>query len=172
IFFLVTNFTKLKVHQSIFDFLAKVLMIFLPINMFLFGAEIFKEFYTDNAHTMSMHYLFFGIDGHGMLKPYIWASMIMSCLALAIIFTPTLRKKPEIMAMACLMTFVGIWIEKGMGLIIPGFIPTPLGDLVEYRPSPVEFFVSLGIWSLGALIFTIFTKVAIAIQIGELRQKN
>ncbi|MDA0710024.1 MAG: polysulfide reductase, partial [bacterium] len=64
---------------------------------------------------------------------------------------------------------VGIWIEKGMGLIIPGFVPTPSGDLVEYSPSLIEFLVSIGIWALGALVFTVLAKVAIAIQEGNLR---
>ena len=73
------------------------------------------------------------------------------------------------MRVACVMAFVGIWVEKGMGLIVPGFIPTPLGDLVEYTPSKIEILVSLGIWSFGALIFTMMGKVAIAIEIGELR---
>lgn len=172
VFNLINHFTKLKIGPQVFNLLEKILMVFLPINLFLFGAEIFKEFYTDNNHTISMEYLFFGIHGHGMLKPYIWASLIMSITSIVIIFTKKLRQIPPIMYLACFMTFIGIWIEKGMGLIIPGFIPTPLGDLVEYRPSLVEFFVSLGIWSIGALLFTILSKVAIAIQIGDLRENK
>lgn len=172
VFNLINHFTKLKVGAQVFNLLEKILMVFLPINLFLFGAEIFKEFYTDNNHTISMEYLFFGIHGHGMLKPYIWASLIMSLTSIVIIFTKKLRQIPPIMYLACFMTFIGIWIEKGMGLIIPGFIPTPLGDLVEYSPSLVEFFVSLGIWSIGALLFTILSKVAIAIQIGDLRENK
>jgi molybdopterin-containing oxidoreductase family membrane subunit len=70
------------------------------------------------------------------------------------------------------MAIVGIWVEKGMGLIVPGFIPTPLGDLVEYTPSLIEILVSLGIWSFGALIFTMYGKVAIAIETGELRYQT
>ena len=67
---------------------------------------------------------------------------------------------------------VGVWIEKGMGLIIPGQIPSPIGDLVEYRPSAAEFLISLGIWALGALVFTVMAKVALAIQFGSLRAKE
>ena len=36
---------------------------------------------------------------------------------------------------ACVLSIVGIWIEKGMGLIVPAFIPTPLGEIVEYTPT-------------------------------------
>ena len=170
VFALINAFTNFPVRDQIFDLLKKILMIFLPINLFLFGSEIFKEFYTDNAHTISMQYLFFGIHGHGMLRRYIWSSLILSIISLVIIFTPKLRSNQQVLLAGCFMTIVAIWIEKGMGLIIPGFIPTPLGDLVEYTPSLVEFFVSLGIWAFGALLFTILAKVAIAIQTGELRQ--
>ena len=62
------------------------------------------------------------------------------------------------------MLFVGIWIEKGLGLIVPGFIPGPWGKIVEYAPSWVEITITLGIWAMGAFIFTILAKVAIAIE--------
>ncbi len=172
VFTLVTLFTKLKVRPQVFDMLKKIAMVFLPINMFLFGSEIYKEFYTDSVHTESMRYLFFGSHGHAMLKPYIWASIVMSFTAMAIFYTPKLRQNSKTLIFACVLAVLGIWIEKGMGLIIPGFIPTPLGDMVEYTPSLVEFFVCLGIWSFGALLFTILAKVAVAIQVGELRENS
>ena len=34
-----------------------------------------------------------------------------------------------------MLSIVGIWIEKGMGLIVPAFVPTPLGEIVEYVPT-------------------------------------
>ncbi len=172
VFTLVTLFTKLKVRPQVFDMLKKIAMVFLPINMFLFGSEIYKEFYTDSVHTESMRYLFFGSHGHAMLQPYIWASIVMSFAAMAIFYIPKLRQNSKMLIFACVLAVLGIWIEKGMGLIIPGFIPTPLGDMVEYTPSVVEFFVCLGIWSFGALLFTILAKVAVAIQVGELRENS
>jgi molybdopterin-containing oxidoreductase family membrane subunit len=138
----------------------------------LFFCEIFKEFYTDNSHTISMRYLFFGVHGHAMLRPFIWASLAMSATALVILFVRRLSAKPALFYLACGCVVVGIWIEKGMGLIIPGFIPTPLGDWVEYTPSTAEIAICLGIWALGALIFTVLAKVAIAIEVGDLREER
>lgn len=172
VFMLVSHFTKLKVRPQVFKLLKSIAMVFLPINMFLFGSEVYKEFYTDSVHTESMRYLFFGSHGHAMLKPYIWGSIVMSFVAMAIFYTPALRRNSKTLVVACVFAVLGIWIEKGMGLIIPGFIPTPLGDMVEYTPSIVEFFVSLGIWSFGALLFTILAKVAVAIQVGDLRENS
>ncbi|MBT4762476.1 MAG: polysulfide reductase NrfD [Bdellovibrionaceae bacterium] len=172
IFALINHFTNLKVKQSVSNLLLSILKVTLPINMFLLGSELFKEFYTDSTHALSAHYLFFGINGHAMLAPFIWSSILFSFIAMAIIFIPKLRNNKKILYVACVLTFIGIWIEKGMGLIIPGFIPTPIGDLVEYTPSMIEFLVSVGIWSIGGLIFTLMVKVAIAIQTGELREKK
>jgi molybdopterin-containing oxidoreductase family membrane subunit len=170
IFTVVKKYTALNVKDGVFELLMKIIRIFLPLNLFLLGCEVFTEFYTNSFHVESAKYLFFGIHGHKMLVPYIWTSLTLSVSAIAIFFWPRKKREstPGIVLFACVAAIIGIWIEKGMGLIIPGFIPTPLGDLVEYTPSLIEFLVCLGIWSLGAMIFTILAKVAISIETGEL----
>ncbi len=169
VFYVIRSRGLLDVQESVFDMLKRIVAVTLPVNLFLFGAEIFKEFYTDSAHVASMEYLLFGLHGHGLLSPYMWCAIMFSVTATVVFVVRGLRSKPRLVLVACVFCVVGIWIEKGMGLIIPGFIPTPLGDLVEYTPSWVEFFVSLGIWALGAFIFSATTKVALAIQRGTLR---
>jgi molybdopterin-containing oxidoreductase family membrane subunit len=71
--------------------------------------------------------------------------------------------------LACGVLFVGIWIEKGMGLVIPGFIPSPLGEIVEYTPSWVELLVTAGVWATGLFVLTILVRVALPIELGEVR---
>ncbi|MFU8804592.1 MAG: polysulfide reductase, partial [Bradymonadaceae bacterium] len=68
---------------------------------------------------------------------------------------------------ACVLVFVGVWIEKGMGLIIPGFIPSTLHEMVEYVPSLAEWKVSVGIWALGLMIYTVALKIAIPVLTGR-----
>jgi molybdopterin-containing oxidoreductase family membrane subunit len=58
--------------------------------------------------------------------------------------------------------FVGAWIEKGMGLIVPGFIPSTLHEIVEYTPSWTEWKVTVGIWAFGLMVITVLLKMAIA----------
>ncbi len=159
----------MKVEESVFSYLAKVAAFALPLNYFLLGCELFKEFYTDSVHVASAEYLFFGLHGHSMVAPYIWSGLAMGVVAMTIFLTPKLRAKRGWLVSASVFAVVGVWIEKGMGLIVPGFVPSPAGDLVEYAPSTIEFLVCLGIWALGALLFTIMAKVAIAIQSGRLR---
>jgi len=161
-----------EVKASVFSFLRKTISIALPINFFLLGSEVFVEFYPDTMHSASAEYLFFGLHGHHMVAPYIWSSIVLNLSAMTIFLVPSLFRRWSVLLTGSVFCIVGIWIEKGMGLIIPGFIPTPLGDLVEYVPSSTEFFICLGIWSLGTLIFTLMSKVAVSIEMGKLYHKS
>lgn len=160
--------TQFAVRDEVFAYLRRIMVYTIPINLFLLGCEVFKEFYTDATHAISARYLYFGLFGHGVLRPYIWSAIALEIGAALIIAFGSARQR-GLTLFACGATVVGIWVEKGMGLIIPGFVPTPLGDIVEYTPSLVEFFVCLGIWSFGALLFTLFAKVVVGIQTGQLR---
>jgi len=165
----INKFGDFEISDSVFSLLKRIIAVTVPVNMFLLGCELFKEFYTGTAHVASAEYLYFGLHGHAMLSPYIWGSIALNTFALVVFVTPKYRERTKLVLAACAACVIGIWIEKGMGLIIPGFIPTPLGDLVEYTPSMVEFFVCLGIWAFGALLFTGMSRVALAIQSGTLR---
>ncbi|MDH3416731.1 MAG: polysulfide reductase, partial [Gammaproteobacteria bacterium] len=124
--------------------------------------------YNEGAHAASIHYLFFGLGGFGSLKAWIWFALALNLTALVILMIHPLRQKTVMLNIACVMTFIGIWIEKGMGLVIPGFVPTPLGEIFEYAPTNVELSVAAGIWAFGVLVFTLLAKVVIAIEQGKL----
>ena len=71
--------------------------------------------------------------------------------------------------LACVLIITGVYIEKGMGLVVPGFIPGTLGEIYEYAPSFIEKSITIGVWALGALIYTLLLKIAIPVYTGELR---
>jgi Ni/Fe-hydrogenase subunit HybB-like protein len=54
-----------------------------------------------------------------------------------------------------------------MGLIVPGFIPSTLHEIVEYAPSLVEWKVTAGIWAFGMMVYTVALKIAINIMADE-----
>ncbi len=118
------------------------------INMFLLACEVFTEFYTDSAHVASARYLYFGLHGRHALVPWIWTAIGMNLLATVLLVLPASRGLKSL-NVACVLSIVGIWIEKGMGLIVPAFVPTPLGEIVEYAPTPHEIVICLGIWAFG-----------------------
>jgi molybdopterin-containing oxidoreductase family membrane subunit len=145
-----------------------IMTVAMIINMFLLGCELFTEFYYPTQHAASAQYLFFGLHGHNGLVPWIWSAITLNCIGLLLLITP-LSRRIGWLNLACVVCFVGIWTEKGMGLIIPGFVPTPLGQIVEYLPTVNETLVCLGIWATGALMFTWMLHVAIPIMNGSLR---
>lgn len=163
----IRRFAKYNIKDKALLFLRRIIQIAMIINMFFLGNEGFKEFYTDSLHVASAKYLFIGFHGHNALVPWIWLAIILNSIALLILLMP-FSKSLKYLNIACVMLIIGIWIEKGMGLIIPGFIPSPLGEIVEYTPTLNETLISLGIWSFGLLVYTILVKAAIPILTGKI----
>lgn len=161
----------LAVKQSVIDLLAVVMTVALQISLFFVGVELFTDFYNETSHAASIRYLFFGLAGAGQLQPWIWSALALNVVAVVILSIHPLRRTPRLLALACGLAFLGIWIEKGMGLVVPGYIPTPLGEIFEYAPSWREWLVSAGIWACGALVFTLLAKAALAFDTGRARAR-
>jgi Ni/Fe-hydrogenase subunit HybB-like protein len=167
----INRFTAYTIHEITFRKLAMVITVAAQINLIMLGSEIFKEFYAPTHHSSSAVYLFFGLNGKNALVPWIYTAIGLSLIATVILSIHQLRNNKKGLLIACVLLFVGIWIEKGMGLIIPGFIPGPWGNIVEYSPSWIEIGVTIGIWAMGAFIFTLLAKTAILIETQQLRYK-
>ena len=148
-----------------------IVQVSMLINVFLLINEVFKEFYSGNLHVASSRYLFLGLDGHHALVPWIWTAIAFNLISMFLLILP-LSRSLKWLDVACVLCIVGIWIEKGMGLVIPGFIPTPLGALIEYTPSLNETLVCLGIWAFGLLCYTIFLRMSVPILQGTLSKAN
>jgi molybdopterin-containing oxidoreductase family membrane subunit len=159
--------TAYRVPRAALMTLRNIVAVALAINMFLLGSEVFTEFYTDSAHSASAKYLFLGLHGAYGLVPWIWVAITMNLTALGLLFLP-LSRSIRYLDVACVLLIIGIWIEKGMGLIVPAFIPTPLGEIVEYMPTLNESLVCLGIWAAGLLVYTICVRITIPVLTGRL----
>ncbi|HEX7477454.1 MAG TPA: NrfD/PsrC family molybdoenzyme membrane anchor subunit [Polyangiales bacterium] len=170
IFLTVRTHTALKVKDSVFLYLRAVLKITMPINLFLLGCEVFHEFYTGLLGSASAHYLYFGLHGHSALTKLIWSAIVMNTTATVLLIRRGTKLLSPLHLFACALTVTGVWIEKGMGLIFPGFTPSPLGEISEYAPSFGEIAVGVGVLAMGMLLFTLMAKVAIGIQMGELHE--
>ncbi|MCH8842039.1 MAG: polysulfide reductase NrfD [SAR324 cluster bacterium] len=166
---LLDRFTERKEKSAEIGILVGVLKVAVLINLFLIAVEFFTHFYHPTDHSASAIYLYFGLDGRTMLVPWTWTSLAFGVIAVIILFNPRLRGRRAWLNLACVLTVMEIWIEKSMGLLIPGFIPTPLGEIFEYLPSPIEILVSLGVLAIGMLIFTLIAKIAIHIELGHTR---
>jgi molybdopterin-containing oxidoreductase family membrane subunit len=145
--------------------LAKIVTYAIIINLFFFLCELFVAFYSQiPGHTTHIKYLFVGVHGHGVLVPWMWASMILMATSAVMLVIPAVRQSEGVLAVACAMLFVGAWIDKGLGLISAGFVPNPLHEVNEYVPSLPELAITLGVYAIGALVLTILFKIAISVK--------
>ncbi len=167
---MVKGWTSFPMGNRVIGFLRNVVLIAGLINIFLLISEVFTEFYANSAHVVSVRYLFFGLHGYHVLVPWIWTALIMNVTALLVLISGLVEKRGVVLRnIPLLMLVIAIWIEKGMGLVFPGFIPTPLGEIVEYMPSTNEWLVSLGIWGVGLFIMTVLVKHAVDIETGAVK---
>ncbi len=136
-------------------------------HVFLLLLELFTAFYSQvPEHVAHFRYLYAGIDGHAALVPWMWASTALAAIALALLLVPRLRRREPMLALACAAAFVSLWIDKGFGLIVGGFVPTPLGDVVDYVPTLAESGITAGIWSVGLILVTVFFRLRSKINSG------
>ncbi len=134
-------------------------------NLFFMLMELFTVFYSRvPEHMQHFQYLFVGLDGHRGLVPWMWTSVALTLVALALLIVPRLRHDERLLAGAAMAMFVALWIDKGLGLIVGGFVPTPLEDVVDYSPTAIEVMISAGIWAGGALLVTLFYKITIEVR--------
>ena len=139
------------------------------LNLFLLGAEIFKEYYSASEHLLYTQYVWSGIGEHRALVPFAWFGLACSVIAFLILLVPRTRKSFVTLNLGCVLIWIGVYIEKGMALVIPGMTPDTLGEIYEYTPSATEVAVSAGVFGVGFLVFTLLVKIAVPILYGTFR---
>ena len=166
-FQVIRKWTKFRITDEAIFKIAELIAYAMFLNLFLLGAEVFKEYYSDTAHLAPMQYLYQGLHGHSDLVSYIWAATLFNMTAFLLFLIPQTRENHITLNIGCVLIFVGVYIEKGMGLVIPGFVPDVLGDFYEYSPTSTEVLVTIGIWGTGLLIYTMLLRIAIPIMNGD-----
>jgi Ni/Fe-hydrogenase subunit HybB-like protein len=145
--------------------LSKIVTYALAASIFFVLMELFTAFYSQiPEHTEHFQYLFAGLDGHHNLVPWMWTSAVLAFAALTMLIIPPIRRKEGWLAVACIFVFVSLWIEKGLGLVVTGFIPSPLSTLTEYFPTGTEIAITTGVWAAGFLILTFLYKIFVSVR--------
>lgn len=135
------------------------------LNVFFLLMEIFTAFYSGmHHHTAHFLFLYAGLDGNYTLVPWMWASAVFAVISLVLLINPGTRKKENVLVWSCIFVFLSIWIDKGLGMVVAGFTPSPLGHVVPYWPTFPELMISVGIFALGMLIVTGLYKVALSVR--------
>lgn len=164
--------TKFDIKQEAIEKIAELMAYSMFLYLFLFFSEIFKEVYSNTHHVVHLKYLFLGVKGHNDLVLYAWMSIIFSIIAFLLFLIPKTRKNIITLNLGAVLIYIGVYIEKGIALITPGYSPDTLGQLFIYRPSMIEIRTAVMIFSLGFLLFTFMSKIAVEIIFKDLNIKN
>lgn len=162
---IVRKFTKFDPGKEQIRTLGTIIAYAMIINVFFFLLEIFTAFYSGiPGHQHSIIYLFFGLEGHGKLVPWMWTAAVFACIALILLIVPGARRREGTLVVACIAVIISTWIDKGFGLIVGGFIPNPFERVFEYYPTLPEIGISIGIWATGFFVLTVLYKIAISVK--------
>ena len=164
--------TGLEIKDEAIWKVAELMSYAMFFNLFLLGAEMFKEFYSATEHLLFTRYYWFGLADNRALVPFAWFSFIASLAAFFLFLIPRTRRNWVTLNLGCLLIWAVVYIEKGMGLVLPGMTPDTLGEIYGYTPSIAEWMVATGVFSTGFLVFTVLVKVAVPIMSGTFRAER
>ncbi|RJP18729.1 MAG: menaquinol oxidoreductase [Candidatus Omnitrophota bacterium] len=161
----IRRFTKFDPGKEPIQKLAEIVAYAMAANIFFVALELFTALYSSMPeHTIHFRYLFFGIEGANSLAPWMWFCEIVGIASLILLLIPKFRRDENILTAACIGVFISLWIDKGLAMVVAGFVPSPLGKVTEYAPTFPELMISLGIYAFGFFLITIFYKIALSVR--------
>jgi molybdopterin-containing oxidoreductase family membrane subunit len=162
---IIKRVTKFDAGSEAIQKLATIVTYAALINVFFVLLEFFTGYYSNiPGHMHTLDYLFFGLHGHSQLVPWMRVSTIFGIIAIVMFLVPKTRQREDTLAIACVLLFISLWIDKGIGLVIGGFVPSPLEEITAYYPSFQEIMITLGVWATGFFILTVLYKIALSVK--------
>jgi len=162
---IVRKISKFDAGKEAIQAVARIVSYAMFANVFFLGLEFFTAFYSGiPGHANSFLYLYTGLGGHNELVPLMWTSTVFAAISLFMLWVPAIRKNEVTLVLACIMLFISLWIDKGFGLIIGGFVPNPFEEVHTYWPTMPETIITIGVWALGFLVLSMLYKIAITVR--------
>ncbi len=157
--------TKFDPGLQAIDKLAEIVAYAMAINAFFILLEVFTTMYSHVPEDIAHYtYAYLGLHGHTMLVPWSWASVTLAVVALVLLIVPRFRRNHKLLVFGCIAVYGSLWIDKGLAMVLTGFVPSPLDDVTQYYPTGRELLIALGIYALGALVLTVLYKIAISVR--------
>lgn len=164
------RFTTFDPGKEAIQKIAQIVTYALLATVFFFLVEAFTVLYSDiPGHKEHFWYVLTGWEGKTGLVPWTWTTLIFWLVAIVLLIRPSTRKNETTLLFALVLVFISMWIDKGLVLMVPGFFPSPTGELVEYVPTVTEWLITLGVWGIGFFVLTILYKIAVSVfrETGE-----
>lgn len=159
------KYTKFDAGKEAIQKLATIVTYAMVINVFFVLVELFTVLYGDMPHHVEhFAYLFVGREGKIALVPWMWVSALLTVGCVVLLLFPAIRSQEKYLLGLCSAVIVAIWIEKGMGMVVTGFVPSPLGKVTEYSPTALEVVITLGVYAIGFFVLTVLYKIVIGVR--------
>jgi molybdopterin-containing oxidoreductase family membrane subunit len=163
--FILRRFGGFDAGKKAIDALATIVTYAFLLTIFFVVVELWTVFYSQVPDDMEHYrFLFVGLDGYKTIAHGMTVAVISAAAALILLINPRTRKKDSFLAVACVLVFLSLWIEKGLGLMVTGFTPSPLGHITRYTPTGTEMAIAIGIWAMGFLIITVLYKIFLSVR--------
>jgi molybdopterin-containing oxidoreductase family membrane subunit len=163
--YIVRTVTRFDPGREQIRTLASIVTYAMILNVFFLLLELFTAFYSQiPGHMETFVYLYKGIEGHGKLVPWMWTSAFFMVLSLVLLIVPSFRRNQGLLVLGCISVVIGTWIDKGLGLVVGGFIPNPFNKVFEYWPTIPEIIISIGVWAIGFFVLTVLYKIAVSVK--------
>lgn len=169
VFQILRHLRPIRITDEALRKIGEILAYTMAANLFLLGCEVFRDLYSHSSHVTHTLFQWGQLHGSEGIGGFTWFALTANVIAFVIFVNPLLRQRMLLLNVACVLTVAGVYIEKGLGLMLPGLTPDALGEIYRYTPSLNEIAVAAGVWGIGALCFTLMAKVAMAISLGEFR---
>jgi molybdopterin-containing oxidoreductase family membrane subunit len=154
------TFTKFDPGEKAIRSLAVIVAYAMTVNVFFVGVEFFTAIYSDMPHhTHAFEYLYTGLHGHDALVPWMWTGATLTVICVTLLLIPKVRNNLKVLGFLCAGVIAAIWIEKGVGMVVTGFVPNPLGHITDYSPTRVEVAVTVGVYAIGFMMLTLIYKI-------------
>lgn len=158
------KFTKFDPGKEAIQKLATIVTYAMVTNLFFVFVELFTVIYGNMPHHLHPFAYLFGLEGPSVLAPWMWACELLTIGCVILLLLPGVRTQEGLLAGVCAAVIAAVWIEKGMGMIVTGFIPSPLGKVVQYIPTPPEIMITLGVYAIGFLVLSVLYKMVVGVR--------
>ncbi len=146
--------------------LSKIIVYALGVNIFFYCLELFTAFYSGiPSHGHPLSYLFTGHAGHvAWVSYWMWIAVVFAFAAFFMLAVPSTRENERLLPWSLLLLVAATWIDKGLGLLIGGFTPTPFETITLYTPTLPEVLIAIGVYGIGALALSLLWKIALDVK--------
>ena len=159
------KFTKFDPGKEAIQKLAVIVTYALTVNVFFLGVEAFTAIYSDMPHHLhAFEYLYVGLHGHNALVPWMWTGAFLTVTCITLLLIPRIRNNLTFLGPICVAVIVAVWIEKGVGMVVTGFVPNPLGHITDYSPTGIEIAITAGVYATPFLMLTLIYKIVVSVR--------